>query len=311
MRSGRTGVRRLAVALATAAATALVAVPAATPAQAAGGPSGIGAKGAVLINSSDGKALWGISADTSRPMASTTKIMTATVVMTSKGLNLDRLVTIKKEYPAYVAAKGGSSADLRVGDRLTVRQLLYAMMLPSGCDAAMALADTFGTGTTVSARTKNFIARMNAKAVSLGLKGTHFDSFDGISSTGRNYTTPRSLALLARYAMTARTIRTVVGSTKTVQKATNGRTYTWYNTNKLLGAYSGAVGVKTGTSTPSGPCLVFSATRNGRTVVGVLLNDTNNRFTDAAKILNWTYGVTQSAGTTFVPRRLPAGVPTD
>ncbi|WP_377270142.1 D-alanyl-D-alanine carboxypeptidase family protein [Peterkaempfera sp. SMS 1(5)a] len=308
MRSGYTGIRRLAAALTTAAA--LLAVVPAASAQAATGPSGISARGAVLINATTGKALWGKGADTSRPMASTTKIMTATVVMTTKGLNLDRKITIKKEYRSYVAAKGASSADLRTGDKLTVRQLLYAMMLPSGCDAAYALADNFGTGKTIAARTANFISKMNAKAKALGLKGTHFDSFDGISPTGKNYITPRSLALLTRFALHSGNIRTIVATTKTRQKATNGRIYTWYNTNQLLGAYKGVTGVKTGTSTPSGPCLVFAATRNGRPVIGVLLYD-SSRFTDAAKILNWTYGVKASARSTFVPRRLPAGVPTD
>lgn len=309
MRSGFTGIRRMAAAMTT--AVALLAVVPATSAQAATGPSGIGARGAILIDASSGKALWGKYADTSRQMASTTKIMTAAVVVSTKGLNLDRRITIKKEYRSYVAAKGASTADLRTGDKLTVRQLLYAMMLPSGCDAAYALADNFGTGSTMAARTANFIGKMNAKAKALGLKGTHYDSFDGISPHGKTYTTPRSLALLTRYTMGSKTFRTVVATVKTTQKATNGRAYTWYNTNKLLGAYKGATGVKTGTNTPAGPCLVFAATRNGRSVIGVLLYDTNNRFTDAAKILNWTYGVKASTTSTFVPRRLPAGVPTD
>ncbi|AXI78797.1 D-alanyl-D-alanine carboxypeptidase family protein [Peterkaempfera bronchialis] len=309
MRSGFTGIRRLAAAMTTAAAL-LVAVPAA-PAQAATGPSGIGAKGAILLDASNGKALWSKSADTSRQMASTTKIMTAAVVLSTKGVNLNRQITIKKEYRSYVANKGASTADLRTGDKLTVSQLLYALLLPSGCDAAYALADNFGTGKTMAARTSDFIAKMNAKAKSLGLKGTHYDSFDGISSKGKNYTTPRSLALLTRYAMDNKTFRTVVASTKTSQKATNGRVYTWYNTNKLLGAYKGAVGVKTGTSTPAGPCLVFAANRNGRLVIGVLLNDSKDRFKDAATMLNWTYGVKKAATTTFVPRSLPKGAPTD
>ena len=309
MTSRFTGIRRLAAALTTATAL-LVAVPAA-PAQAASGPSGISAKGAILINASSGKALWSKAGDTRRPMASTTKIMTAVVVLETKGVNLNRRITIKKQYRSYVAAKGASTADLRTGDKVTVSQLLYAMMLPSGCDAAYALADNFGTGRTMSARTANFISRMNTKARTLGLKNTHYDSFDGISPKGQTYTTPRSLALLTRHALGSKSFRTVVATTKTRQKATNGRTYTWYNTNKLLGSYKGTLGVKTGTSTPAGPCLVFAANRNGRTVIGVLLNDRANRFTDAAKVLNWTYGVKKSAITTFVPRSLPMGVPTD
>ncbi|MFJ6212252.1 D-alanyl-D-alanine carboxypeptidase family protein [Streptomyces sp. NPDC092296] len=309
MSSGFTGVRRLAAALTTTAAL-LVVVPAA-PAQAApAGPSGISAKGAILIDGSSGKVLWSKAADTSRQMASTTKIMTAMVVLDTKGVNLKRKVTIKKQYRSYVAAKGASTADLRTGDKVTVGQLLYALMLPSGCDAAYALADTFGSGKTTAARTSNFIAKMNSKAKSMHLKGTHYDSFDGISAKGKNYTTPRSLALLTKHALGNKTFRTVVSTTKTRQKVSNGRTYTWYNTNKLLGAYKGAIGVKTGTSTPAGPCLVFAAKRGDRMVIGVLLNDKANRFTDAAKVLDWTYGVKKTA-TTFAPRSLPAGAPTD
>ncbi|MGW7005849.1 D-alanyl-D-alanine carboxypeptidase family protein [Streptomyces sp. NPDC054933] len=314
--------RRLAAVLTTAAAL-LVTVPVAAPAQATGAPvtapaqanaPTVNAKGAIVINDSTGTPLWSKSAGTARPMASTTKIMTAVVVLETKGVNLNRLITVQQAYRDYVATHGASSADLRTGDKLTVRQLLYALMLPSGCDAAYALADNFGHGSTRAARTADFIAQMNAKATSLWLENTHYDSFDGIAANGATYTTPRSLAVLARHALDNDTFRAVVGSVHTLQKATNvNRTYTWYNTNGLLGAYKGAIGIKTGTSTPAGHCLVFAAERNQRIVVGVLLAD-DNRFADAAKLLDWAYGNTsgtRSATTTFVPRALPAGAPTD
>jgi serine-type D-Ala-D-Ala carboxypeptidase (penicillin-binding protein 5/6) len=285
-----------------------VAAPAVTPAQAASGPSGISAKGAFLLDSGSNKTLWGKAADTRRQMASTTKVMTATVVLGTSHLDLDRKVTIKQAYRDYVVRKGASTADLKKGDKLTVRQLLYAMMLPSGCDAAMALADTFGKGSTVSARTKSFIGQMNAKAKSLGLTHTKYDSFDGISAAGNNYTTPRESAKLARKALSYSTLRTVVKSQKTVQKATNGRTYTWYNTNKLLGSYKGTIGVKTGTGTAAGPCLVFAVTRGDRTVIGVILNDAN-RYPDAAKMLDWAFKT--HAASTMKLRALPAGAQRD
>ncbi|MFD8590696.1 D-alanyl-D-alanine carboxypeptidase family protein [Streptomyces sp. NPDC059637] len=310
MRTRPTGAigRRRACALALAGAVLAVAVPAsATPAQAATGPSGITAKGAFLLDNTANKTLWSKSADTKRQMASTTKVMTAAVVVSS-GIDLDRLVTVKSTYRTYVAEKGASTADLKTGDKLTVRQLLYAMMLPSGCDAAYALADTVGTGSTIKARTASFIKKMNAKAAALGMTNTKYDSFDGISQTGYNYTTPRDAAKLTRYALKSTNIRTVVKSAKTVQKATNGRTYTWYNTNKLLGSYSGANGVKTGTGSVAGPCLIFSATRNGRTVVGVILNDAN-RYTSAARMLDYAYGT--NTASTMQLRKLPAGAQRD
>ncbi|MEU9731031.1 serine hydrolase [Streptomyces sp. NPDC048002] len=283
----------------------------AAPAQAATAPT-VTAKGAFMLDSTTGSTLYSKAPDTKLPMASTTKIMTARVVLAIEGVNLDTKVTVKQSYRDYVAAQGASSADLKTGDKVTVRQLLHALMLPSGCDAAMALADKFGTGTTVAARTKNFIAKMNKKAEALGLTRTHFDSFDGNSTQNTNYTTPRDLAKLTRSAMKYSTFAGIVKKTKTVQYATSStgatRTYTWYNTNKLLGSYSGATGVKTGTNTPAGPCLVFAGTRNGKSVVGVLLNDAN-RFTDAAKLMDYSFGATTAS--TMQLRTLPPGAQQD
>ncbi|MFG2139125.1 D-alanyl-D-alanine carboxypeptidase family protein [Streptomyces sp. NPDC048650] len=264
-----------------------VALPAA-PARAAGGPSGITTKGAYLLDSGTNRSLWAKAADTRREMASTTKVMTAVVVLETRGLNLDKRVTVKQSYRDYAARYGASSADLRTGDKLTVRQLLYGLMLPSGCDAGYALADTFGTGATTAGRTRSFIARMNARAGSLGLSRTHYDSFDGIAH-GRNYTTPRDLVRLARHALQNRTFTTIVQTARTRQRAANvHRTYTWYNTNQLLGSYRGAMGIKTGTGSRSGYCLVFAAKRGKRTVVGALLNDAY-RFRDAARMLDFAF----------------------
>ncbi|WP_052032458.1 serine hydrolase [Streptomyces viridochromogenes] len=310
--TGIKGVRIRRAAAVVATTGALVAGGAlSAPAQAATAPT-VSAKGAFMLNSATGSTLYSKYADTKRPMASTTKIMTARVVLSTPDLNLDRKITIKQAYRDYVAAKGGSTADLKTGDKVTIRQLLHALMLPSGCDAAMALADTFGTGTTVSARTKSFISKMNTKADALGLTNTHFDSFDGNSTQNTNYTTPRDLAKLTRSAMKYTTFAGIVKKQKTVQYATTStggtRTYTWYNTNKLLGSYSGAIGVKTGTNTPAGPCLVFAGTRDGRTVIGVLLND-QYRFTDAAKLMDYAFG--SSSASTMQLRTLPQGAQRD
>ncbi|MBH1937220.1 D-alanyl-D-alanine carboxypeptidase [Streptomyces sp. AV19] len=281
--------RRWGAGLTASTAALAVALPA-TAAEAATGPAGIAAKGAYLLDSGANRELWGKAADTKRQMASTTKIMTAAVVLDTKGVNLNKQITVKKSYRDYVAREKASTADLRVGDKLTVRQLLYGLMLPSGCDAAYALADNFGTGKTETQRTKSFIAKMNAKAKTLGMKNTKYDSFDGISQSGGNVSTPRDIAKLARHAMGNGTFATVVKSASTRQKATNvNRTYTWYNTNQLLGSYKGAVGIKTGTGTAAGPCLVFAAQRGKRTVVGVILNDPAKRYPDAVKMLDWSF----------------------
>ncbi|CAM5518175.1 D-alanyl-D-alanine carboxypeptidase OS=Streptomyces canus OX=58343 GN=AQI96_11395 PE=3 SV=1 [Streptomyces canus] len=284
--------RAAAVAITTGAVLATGALTAA-PAQALTTPT-ITAKGGFLMNSATGTTLFSKSGNTKRLTASTTKIMTAKVVLSQSNLNLDAKVTIKKAYSDYIVSKGASSAHLIVGDKVTVRQLLYGMMLPSGCDAAMALADKFGSGSTVSARTKSFIAKMNTTARSLGMANTKFDSFDGISN-GSNASTPKDLTLLARNVMKSSTFKSVVKTkkytAKTITKTGSTRTMgAWTNTNTLLG-WNGTLGIKTGSGTDSKYCLVFAATKNGESVIGAVMTASSaaNRTTDVKKLINYGY----------------------
>ncbi len=282
-------------ALATAPAQA--AAPARTvtaPARTVAVPA-IAAKGGFVMNDATGRSLYTKAADTRRSTGSTTKIMTAKVVLSQPKLNLDAKVTIQKAYSDYIVSKNASSARLIVGDKVTVRQLLYGLMLPSGCDAAYALADTFGTGRTRAERVKSFIGKMNSTAKSLGLKNTHFDSFDGIGN-GSNYSTPRDLTKLASSAMKNSTFRTIVKTRKYTARTTtrSGGTRTmaaWTNTNTLLGSYSGAIGVKTGSGPEAKYCLVFAATRKGKTVIGTVLasTSTTQRATDATRLMNYGF----------------------
>ncbi|WP_245182800.1 D-alanyl-D-alanine carboxypeptidase family protein [Streptomyces montanisoli] len=289
-------------ALTAAAGTLLAAGAFAPPAAAATAatapkPPSIVAKGGYVMNNATHAGYYGKAADTRRPTGSTTKVMTARVVLAHlahKGLNLGSKVTIQKAYSDYIVAKTASSAHLIVGDKVTVGQLLYGLMLPSGCDAAYALADTFGKGSTRAARVKSFVGQMNATAKSLGLKNTHFDSFDGIGN-GRNYSTPRDLAKLAGSALTYSTFRTVVRTKSTKQKVTtkNGgyRYMSWTNTNNLLSSYPGTIGVKTGSGPEAKYCLVFAATRHGRTVVGAVLASSSvaHRSADAKKLMDYAF----------------------
>uniref|UniRef100_A0AAU2VS66 Serine hydrolase n=1 Tax=Streptomyces sp. NBC_00008 TaxID=2903610 RepID=A0AAU2VS66_9ACTN len=257
-------------------------------------PPTIVAKGGYVMNNGTGKSLFSKAADTRRSTGSTTKIMTARVVLATKGLNLDSKVTIQKAYSDYIVSKGASSARLIVGDKVTVRQLLYGLMLPSGCDAAYALADKFGSGSTRAARVKSFIGKMNSTAKTLGLKNTHFDSFDGIGN-GSNYSTPKDLTKIASSAMKYSTFRSVVKTKSTKQKVTTKsggyRYMSWTNTNKLLGTYSGAIGVKTGSGPSAKYCLVFAATRKGKTVIGTVLTATSEstRTSDAKKLMDYGF----------------------
>ncbi|MER5912357.1 D-alanyl-D-alanine carboxypeptidase [Streptomyces sp. NPDC001982] len=295
MKTGIKGIRlRRAVAVTvTAGAVLTTGALTAAPAQALTTPS-IVAKGGYVMNNSTATSLYTKAADTRRSTGSTTKIMTAKVVLTQSNLNLDAKVTIQKAYSDYIVANNASQAHLIVGDQVTVRQLLYGLMLPSGCDAAYALADKFGTGTTRAARVTSFIGKMNTKAKQLGLTNTHFDSFDGIGN-GANYSTPRDLTKLASSAMKSTTFRSIVKTksytAKTITKTGSTRTMSpWTNTNGLLSSYTGTIGVKTGSGPEAGYCLVFAATRNGKTVIGTVLASTSipNRESDAKKLM--TYG---------------------
>ncbi|MEV5606914.1 D-alanyl-D-alanine carboxypeptidase [Streptomyces sp. NPDC052225] len=254
----------------------------------------IAAKGGFVMNNGTGKTLFTKAADTRRSTGSTTKIMTAKVVLAQKNLNLDAKVTISKAYSDYIVKNNASSARLIVGDKVSVRSLLYGLMLPSGCDAAYALADKFGSGTTRAARVKSFIGKMNKAATDLGLKNTHFDSFDGIGN-GSNYSTPRDLTKIASSAMKNSTFRAVVKTKSTKQKVTTKsggyRYMSWSNTNTLLGTYSGALGVKTGSGPEAGYCLVFAATRNGKTVIGTVLKSSSvsARTSDAKKLMDYGF----------------------
>ncbi|PIM70649.1 D-alanyl-D-alanine carboxypeptidase [Streptomyces sp. JV178] len=291
-------VRRAAAVVVTTGALVATGVLGSAPAQAAPAKPTITAAGGYVMNSGTGKSLYTKAADTKRSTGSTTKIMTALVVLSQSNLNLDSKVTVQKAYSDYIVANNyASNAKLIVGDKVSVRQLLYGLMLPSGCDAAYALADKYGTGSTRSARVKSFISKMNSKAKSLGLTNTHFDSFDGIGN-GANYSTPRDLTKLARAAMKNSTFKSVVKTksytAKTITKSGATRTMApWTNTNPLLGTYSGTIGVKTGSGPESKYCLVFAATRNGKTIIGTVLASStiDNRAVDAKKLLNYGFAV--------------------
>ncbi|MCP9209130.1 D-alanyl-D-alanine carboxypeptidase [Streptomyces sp. NEAU-Y11] len=295
MRYGMKSVRRATAAVVTAGAVLAAGAFSATAQAAAVATPSIAAKGGYVMNNGTGKSLYTKAADTRRSTGSTTKIMTARVVLAQPNLNLDAKVTVQKAYSDYIVDNNyASSARLIVGDKVTVRQLLYGLMLPSGCDAAYALADKFGSGSTRSARVKSFIGKMNTTAKNLGLSNTHFDSFDGIGH-GANYSTPRDLTKLASSAMKYSTFRSVVKTKSTKQKVTTKsggyRYMSWSNTNNLLSGYSGTIGVKTGSGPEAKYCLVFAATRNGKTMIGTVLASTSvdARTSDAKKLMDYGF----------------------
>ncbi len=264
----------------------VVQTPAAIPAVAA--PS-VSVRGGELVDATTGTVLWGKDVNVGRPMGSITKVMTALVVL--KAGDLGREIKVTKAAIQYVSKDGASSAGLIVGDWLTARQLLEAMLLPSGCDAAYLLATAYGPGRTT------FVAKMNAMAKSMGLTATHFSWFDGMPYPTElsTYSSPANLIRIGEAAMRNSVFRSIVAQKSYYLPATNlHHSYRWYTTNELIGSYSGATGIKTGDTKAAGNCLLFEARRDGITLIGVVLhaNPSSNpgsAFPPAEQLLNWGF----------------------
>jgi serine-type D-Ala-D-Ala carboxypeptidase (penicillin-binding protein 5/6) len=256
--------------------------------QVTGAPSGVKAKGAVLADAATGQVLWGRDLDIERPMASVTKVMTALLVLESG--NLNREIQVPKAAAIYAWRHGGETAALRPGDVLTAQDLLEALLLASGADAAYTLANAYGPGMNA------FIARMNATAAQMGMKDTHFTSPDGLPypTETSTYSTPSDLLTLGLAAMRYPAFRSIVGlEFYHLPKGPGHHGYWWDNTNELIGSYQGAVGIKDGYTDDAGHCLLFEAARNGRTLIGVVLDSPSTGVAagaqDAARMLNWGF----------------------
>ena len=250
-------------------------------------PGGVQARGAAVVDAGTGKLLWGRRLNAERAMGSITKVMTALVVIQAH--DLTRKVKVPAAVVPYVRKYGASSAGLHPGDRLTTRELLEALMLPSGCDAAYALA------TAYASTRKAFVAKMNAEAATLHLAHTHFANYDGLPWPTENasYSTPADLIALGRAAMKYPTFRSVVDQ-RSYQLAASPRhhRYFWKNTNLLLRQYPGTLGIKTGSTRAAGYCLLFEAQRGKIQLIGVVLHSATSSttaFSDATKILNWGF----------------------
>jgi serine-type D-Ala-D-Ala carboxypeptidase (penicillin-binding protein 5/6) len=249
----------------------------------------VSVRGAELIDLSTGQELWGKSLDVGRPMGSITKVMTALLVLQAGDLN--RKIKVSEAAIQYVEKDGASSAGLIEGNVLTARQLLEAMLIPSGCDAAFLLATAYGPGRPA------FIRKMNAEAKALGMTGTHFTSFDGMPypTEHSTYSTPADLIQLGEHAMKYKLFREIVAQRKHyIAKTRQHAAYLWFNTNRLIGSYRGVIGIKTGDTNAAGNCLLFEARRDGVTLIGVVLHanpDWNPSAAIAAAriVLNWGF----------------------
>jgi serine-type D-Ala-D-Ala carboxypeptidase (penicillin-binding protein 5/6) len=237
----------------------------------------IPATSAYLLDPETGDVLFQKNSDQPMPMASTTKIMTAIVVL--ENASLQDSVTISEE----ASSVGESSAWLSKGEILTVEQLLYALLVQSANDAAVALAEH--TGGSEEA----FVEMMNEKAAELGAEHTHFSNPHGLDQQG-HYTTARDLAVIAAYAMKNPLFRDIVKSSG-YQIPWPGHPYprVLENHNRLLKMYPYATGIKTGYTLGAGKCLVASASRDGRELISVILNSDDSYWDQTIQLMEYGF----------------------
>ncbi len=252
------------------------------------------AKAAVVINGDNGEIIYSQNSDKRLPMASTTKIMTG-LLLCEYG-NLEKEITVTKE----MIMVEGSSMGLLAGDRVTLHDLLYGLMLASGNDAANVIAYTLGGSL------EGFVAMMNNKAAELGLKDTSFATPSGLDDE-KHYTTAYELAKITQYAMQNEEFAKAVATEKAVLNYGNPPyRRSLSNHNKLLKMYDDCVGVKTGFTKKSGRCLVTAAKRDGKFVIAVTLKDPND-WQDHISLLD--YGLNSIKQTEYSPKYNSFNIP--
>jgi D-alanyl-D-alanine carboxypeptidase (penicillin-binding protein 5/6) len=270
------------------------------PADALDGPPFTTVKAWAIADGPTGEVLWGHREKDTLEMASTTKIMTALVVvrlMDNDPKVGDELVTFSRRADQTI----GSSADIHEGERLPVRELLYGMLLPSGNDAAVAFAEHFGGRLGPPVKDvkdeqpfPRFIAEMNRVAVELGLHETHFENPNGLPAPGHR-SSARDLAKLAHHALAEPAFATVVKTRRHGSTVVDGqekrRDVAWTNTNHLL-EIDGYDGVKTGTTSGAGTCLVASGRRGQDHLIVVVLGGSSSpdsRYADTRNLFRWAW----------------------
>lgn len=254
------------------------------PVARAAGPE-VSAQSAVVLTADTGAVLFEKDGHTPRPVASTTKIMTALLALEAAQERGDPLVDITQE----MVAVEGSSMGLQAGDSISLTGLAAGMLLASGNDAANAAA------LYLDASLESFAARMNQRAAVLGMEDTHFvtpSGLDGEDAQGLGHlSTAYDMALLARAALEDQAFRQLCSSPSlAVEFAEPVKRVTYTNHNKLLTQYQGCVGVKTGFTKEAGRCLVSAAERDGALLIAVTLNAPNG-WQDHTALLD--YGFSQ------------------
>lgn len=235
----------------------------------------ISSPSAIVIDSLSGRVLYEKSGYSQRKIASLTKVMTA--IVTVENVKLDEIVTVKTGSGSI----GGSTIGVKKGDEITVKALMYGMLMESGNDCAYALAEYVGGSV------ENFGVMMTEKAKEIGAKDSSFKNPHGLDVEG-HYSTAYDMALITRYALNNKVINEIVGTSSiTVQFGKNVKTFS--NTNRLLRTYSYADGVKTGFTNGANRCLISSATKDDLRVIAVVLGSvtTDIRFNDSKALLQY------------------------
>ncbi len=237
----------------------------------------INSKAAIVIDRNTKRILYSKNANEKRAMASTTKIMTAIIALENSSLN--QTITVSKK----AAAVGGSRLGLNAGDKITMNDLLYGLMMRSGNDAAAQIAETISGGY------EGFARKMNEKAKELGLKNTNFVTPHGLDNE-KHYTTAYELAIITDYALNNSKFAQIV-NTKTKTILVNGIQRNLYNTNELLGVLNGVNGVKTGFTGMAGRCLVTSCIRGDKSIIAVVLGADTKKFRtkDSIQIIEYAF----------------------
>ncbi len=239
-------------------------------------PPRIGVGAGVLVDATTGQVLWAQHAYRQMDPASTTKIMTAYLVIRAGGL--ERMVAVSRR----AAGTPGSRMHLAANDRYTLMDLLRGLLLPSGNDAAVALAEA------ESGSVPAFVAEMNRAARALGAYQTHFVNPHGLTERG-HYSSAYDLALIARAALGLPVFQHLVSTPEDrVTELRRGARRVLHNSNRLLETFPAVDGVKTGTTDAAGPCLVASATRHGTQLIAVVLH-APHRWQAAARLLRWGF----------------------
>jgi D-alanyl-D-alanine carboxypeptidase (penicillin-binding protein 5/6) len=235
----------------------------------------VSAESVVLVDIDSGQVLMAERPDLRRPIASTTKIMTALLVL--EAVRPNDVVTAS----ANAASQTGAVLGLKPGEKITVRNLLYALLLQSANDAAVALAEH------VAGDVERFLAEMNDRAHQLGARDTHFESPNGLDDRG--YSSARDMALLTVEAYRNPTFTEVVSRRAVNIPAPKGKPRHIQNRNAMLWLYPDAIGVKTGFTSAAGFCLVGAAERDGLRLAAVVLGAPEDAFSDAAALLDFGF----------------------